>query len=146
MNHPFIEALGSIYPAERILTREVELLPYESDALTAFHSKPGAVVLPTSESEVIDTVSLCHEMGVPFVARGSGTSLSGGSLPIADGLVIGLNRLNRIKKLDPQQRIAVVEPGVINLHHHRSGATLWFVLCAGSIKPVDLHYRRQYRL
>ncbi len=116
MNHPFIEALGSIYPAERILTREVELLPYESDALTAFHSKPGAVVLPTSESEVIDTVSLCHEMGVPFVARGSGTSLSGGSLPIADGLVIGLNRLNRIKKLDPQQRIAVVEPGVINLH------------------------------
>ena len=55
-------------------------------------------------------------MAVPFVARGSGTSLSGGSLPIADGLIIALNRLNRIKKVDPQQRIAVVEPGVVNLH------------------------------
>ena len=116
MNHPFLEALKRIYPADRLLTRDVELLPYESDALTAFRTKPGAVVLPISEDEIIDTVRLCHEMAVPFVARGSGTSLSGGALPIADGLVIGLNRLNRIKKIDPQQRIAVVEPGVINLH------------------------------
>ena len=116
MNHPFIEALGKIYPADRLLTRDVELLPYESDALTAFQSKPGAVALPVNEEEIIDTVRLCHRMKVPFVARGSGTSLSGGSLPIADGLMIGLNRINRIKKIDPEQRIAVVEPGVINLH------------------------------
>ncbi len=83
--------------------------------MTAFSAKPGAVVLPINEAEVIATVRLCHEMAVPFVARGSGTSLSGGSLPIPDGLTIGLNRLNRIKRIDPEQRIAVVEPGVINL-------------------------------
>ncbi len=116
MKHPFIEALKKIYPADRLLTRDVELLPYESDALTAFQSKPGAVALPVNEDEIIDTVRLCHRMKVPFVARGSGTSLSGGSLPIADGLMIGLNRLNRIKRIDPDQRLAVVEPGVINLH------------------------------
>ena len=116
MNRRFFEELEQIYPSERILTRDVELLPYESDALTAFQTKPGAVVLPLSADEIIATVRLCHEMGVPFMARGSGTSLSGGSLPIPDGLVIALNRLNRIKRIDPQQGIAVVEPGVVNLH------------------------------
>ena len=116
MNHPFLQALETIYPPDRLLTRDVELLPYESDGLTAFQSKPGAVVLPIDEEEIIATVRLCHEHTVPFLARGSGTSLSGGSLPIPDGLVIALNRLNRIKRIDPQQRIAVVEPGVINLH------------------------------
>ncbi|MCY3834473.1 MAG: FAD-binding protein [Chloroflexi bacterium] len=115
MNRAFFAALESIYPPQRLLTRDVELLPYESDALTAFSAKPGAVVLPVNEAEIVDTVRLCHDHAVPFVARGSGTSLSGGSLPIPEGLTIGLNRLNRIKKLDPQQRIAVVEPGVINL-------------------------------
>jgi len=116
----FYESLKKIIPPNRLLTRNVELLPYESDALTAFRTKPAAVVLPISETEVIETVRLCHETGTPFVARGSGTSLSGGSLPIQDGLVIGLNRMNRIKKIDPEQRIAVVEPGVINLHITRA--------------------------
>ncbi len=116
MKSSFYEQLLEIYPAERILTRDAQLLPYESDGLTAFHSKPGAVVLPVSDEEIIKTVRLCHEMALPFVARGSGTSLSGGSLPIPDGLLIALNRLNRIKRIDPQQRIAVVEPGVVNLH------------------------------
>ena len=115
MNRAILAALENLYPAERLLTRDVELLPYESDALTAFNAKPGAVVLPVDEAEIIDTVRLCHELALPFVARGSGTSLSGGSLPIPDGLTIGLNRLNRIKRIDAQQRIAVVEPGVINL-------------------------------
>ncbi|MCY4144915.1 MAG: FAD-binding protein [Chloroflexi bacterium] len=116
MDRRFLSALGEIYPGNRLLTRDVELLPYESDALTAFQTKPGAVALPDNADEVIATVRLCHERGVPFVARGSGTSLSGGSLPIADGLTIALNRLNRIKHIDPQQRIAIVEPGVVNLH------------------------------
>ncbi len=116
MNRQFIEDLREIYPGDRLLTRDVELLPYESDALTAFQTKPGAVVLPENADEIIATVRLCHEHSVPFVARGSGTSLSGGSLPIADGLTIALNRLNRIKHIDPQQRIAIVEPGVVNLH------------------------------
>ena len=108
-------ALGRIYPPERFLTARAQLLPYESDALTVFRARPLAVVLPETQEEVIETVRLCHRERLPFVARGSGTSLSGGSLPIEEGIVIGLNRLNRILELDPGQRIAVVEPGVINL-------------------------------
>lgn len=90
-------------------------MPFESDGLTAYRVRPRAVVLPTSRREVIETVRLCSEYAVPFVARGSGTSLSGGSLPIADGIVIALNRLDRILRLDAEERLAVVEPGVINL-------------------------------
>ncbi|MBY0588183.1 FAD-binding protein [bacterium] len=110
----FFGALARIYPPGRLLTRTAELAPYESDGLTAFRVRPGGVVLPTSADEVIETVRLCHRFGVPFVARGSGTSLSGGSVPIEDGLLIGLNKMNRILQYDPQERIAVVEPGVIN--------------------------------
>ena len=118
----FYQALAQIYPPQRLLTKNVELLPYESDALTAFQAKPAAVVLPQSNEEVIATVKACHQFGVPFVARGSGTSLSGGSLPIQDGLVIALNRLNKILSIDPEQRTAVVQPGVINLHISRAVA------------------------
>ncbi len=112
----FYTQLAEICPGNRCLTRAVDLLPYESDALTAFRATPGAVVLPETEAEVIALVRLCHQAGVPFVARGSGTSLSGGSLPIQDGVVIALNRLNAILKIDPEQRTAVVQPGVINLN------------------------------
>ena len=111
----FLNDLAAIFPKDRLLTNASQLTAYESDALTAYRSTPGAVVLPTSVDEVVAAVRACHKHKVPFVARGSGTSLSGGSLPIADGLVIGLNRLNRIIRLDPAERIAVVEPGVINL-------------------------------
>jgi glycolate oxidase len=110
-----LEALRRLYPSERLLTKPGELLPYESDALTAFRCRPAAVVIAETQSEVIETVKLCHQHEVPFVARGSGTSLSGGSLPIEDGIVIALNRLTRIVKLDVRERTAVVEPGVINL-------------------------------
>jgi glycolate oxidase len=74
-----------------------------------------AVVLPETQEEVIETVRLCDRFKVPFVPRGTGTSLSGGSLPIEGGIVIGLNRLNRILRVDPLDRVAVVEPGVANL-------------------------------
>lgn len=111
----FVQELTRVYPANRLLVRRAELAPYESDALTGFRARPCAVVLPETADEVIETVRLCHTARVPFLARGSGTSLSGGSLPIDDGLVIGLNRLNRILKLDPENRIAVVEPGTVNL-------------------------------
>lgn len=115
-------ALSRIYPPDRLLTNPAQLTPYESDALTSFRARPKAVVIATSQSEVIQTVRLCHQLGVPFVARGSGTSLSGGSLPCADGLVIALNRLNRIIRLDPHERLAVVEPGVVNLEVSRAAA------------------------
>jgi glycolate oxidase len=92
-----------------------QLAAYESDALTAYRTQPLAIVVPESQDEVIALVRFCHAEKLPFVARGSGTSLSGGSLPIAGGIVIALNRLNKILRVDAEQRIAVVEPGVINL-------------------------------
>ncbi len=114
MSDPVLQRLAALLPPERLLTRPVELAAYESDGLTAFRTRPRAVAIPESSDEVVALVRLCREMRLPFVARGSGTSLSGGSLPVANGIVITLNRLNRILHLDPVQRIAVVEPGVIN--------------------------------
>jgi len=105
---------SKILPASRILSGPAQLGAYESDGLTAFHSRPLAVLVPESQDEVIAAVRMCRELRVPFVARGSGTSLSGGSLPVPDGVVIALNRLNRMLRLDARERIAVVEPGVVN--------------------------------
>ena len=111
----FTSALSKIFPPDRLLTQPAQLIPYESDSLTAYRVRPLAVVLPETQEQVVETVRLCYRFKTPFVARGSGTSLSGGSLPIKDGIVIALNRLNRILRIDPEERIAVVEPGVINL-------------------------------
>ena len=118
----WVRSLARVYPRDRLLTRPAELAPYESDALTAFRARPAAVVIPLTQEEVVETVRLCHREEVPFVARGSGTSLSGGSLPVEGGLVISLNRLNRVLRLDPEERLAVVEPGVINLEVSRVAA------------------------
>src|SRR6266853_2455845 len=96
------------------MSRPEQLAAYESDGLTAFRTCPLAIALPETADEVIALVRFCHEERLPFVARGSGTSLSGGSLPVADGIVIAMNRLNHILRLDPELRIAVVEPGVVN--------------------------------
>jgi len=110
-----IATLARIVPAERLLTRPGALAAYESDGLTSFRSRPRAVVIAESRQDVVDAVRACHAANVPFMARGSGTSLSGGAVPIEDGIVIALNRLNRILRFDPESRIAVVEPGVVNL-------------------------------
>ncbi|WP_052606070.1 FAD-linked oxidase C-terminal domain-containing protein [Calidithermus timidus] len=120
--NPALSELGRIYPAERLLVQPGQLTPYESDALTAFRARPLAVVLPETTDEVVQTVAWCARHQVPFVARGSGTSLSGGSLPVEGGVVIGLNRMNRLLELDPQERIAVVQPGFINLHVSNAAA------------------------
>src|SRR6266404_531528 len=109
-----LTGLATVLPAERLLRRPEQLAAYESDALTAFHASPLAVAVPETVEEVISLVRLCHKERLPFVARGSGTSLSGGSMPITNGIVIAMNRLNHILRLDPALRIAVVEPGVIN--------------------------------
>jgi glycolate oxidase len=122
------DRLATMLPPERLLTRPVELAAYESDGLTAFRARPLAVAIPETTEEVTAIVRLCHELKLPFVARGSGTSLSGGSLPISEGIVIALNRLNRIVRLDPQQRTAVVQPGVVNTQVTTAAA------------PFGLHY------
>ena len=110
-----ISALKSIFPPPRLLLHPAALAPYESDGLTTFRARPRAVVLVETPDEVIATVRLCHDAQVPFMSRGSGTSLSGGAVPIEGGIVIALNRLNRVLRVDPEARLAVVEPGVINL-------------------------------
>jgi glycolate oxidase len=119
MNRPpaqsaVISRLAALLPAGRLLTGPAQLASYESDGLTAFRERPLAVAVPETADEVIALVRFCQAERLAFVARGSGTSLSGGSLPIKEGIVITLNRLNRILRLDPAQRFAVVEPGVIN--------------------------------
>ena len=115
MSAAVLQRLAAVMPPGRILERPEHLAAYESDGLTAFRAHPLAVVIPETADEVVALVQFCHAERLPFVARGSGTSLSGGSLPVAGGIVIALNRLNRILKLDPAQRLAVVEPGVVNL-------------------------------
>ncbi|HEY6887586.1 MAG TPA: FAD-linked oxidase C-terminal domain-containing protein [Solirubrobacter sp.] len=99
---------------ERVLTGAAQRRAFASDALTSFQAAPAAVVLAESADEVARVVRVCHAHGVPFVPRGSGTSLSGGSLPIEGGVVIALNRLNRVLAIDREQRIARVQPGAIN--------------------------------
>ncbi len=107
-----LRALGL---GDRLLTNPAALAAFGSDALTAFHQRPAAVVIAASEDDVVQTVRLCHAEGVAFVARGSGTSLSGGSVPVDGGIVIALNRLDRVLSIDPDARTAVVQPGIINL-------------------------------
>jgi glycolate oxidase len=106
--------LGDRLPAGRLLTDPARRAVFSSDALTSFSALPEAVVIAHSVDEIVETVRVCHRERVPFVARGSGTSLSGGSLPLEGGIVIALNRLDRVLRLDREQRLAVVEPGTIN--------------------------------
>lgn len=110
-----IDELRRMLPDDRFQESPSALAAFQSDGLTAFAVKPKAVVVPRSTDEIVAIVRWCHQRQIPFVARGSGTSLSGGSLPHADGIVIALNRMNRILRLDLPNRLAVVEPGVINL-------------------------------
>ena len=115
MDASFLQKLAQSLPPESLVSNASELLIYESDALVHLRSTPGAVVLPGTAEEVQTVVRLCHAHGVPFVARGHGTGLSGGALPHPDGVLIVLSRLNRVLDIDiPNQRV-VVEPGVTNL-------------------------------
>ncbi len=110
-----VAGLQAIVSPERVLHTAAQRTPFESDGLTAFRERPGAVVLVDSTDEVVAAVRWCHETGTPCMARGSGTSLSGGAVPIPGGVVLALNRLNRVLDIRPTDRICRVEPGVINL-------------------------------
>src|SRR6202008_1059844 len=91
-----------------------ELRTYECDGLTNFRMGPTAVVLPSDARQVQQVVAACHQQCIPFVARGSGTGLSGGALPVEGGVVISLARMNRILEVDFPNARVVVEPGVLN--------------------------------
>jgi len=107
--------LGLILPVHCLLVDDEDLRPYECDGLTAYRELPLAVCLPESEGQVIDVLRTCHQLGVPVVARGAGTGLSGGAMPHAQGVVLSLARFNKILRLDPLARLAVVQSGVRNL-------------------------------
>src|SRR3981189_705729 len=114
MDNAFLTELRRIVGDSAVLDDALELLTYECDALPHLRQTPAAVVLPSSAAEVQAIVRLCARGGFPFVARGHGTGLSGGALPVAGGLVIALARLNRILDVDiPNQRMTA-EPGAPN--------------------------------
>jgi glycolate dehydrogenase FAD-linked subunit len=113
---PLRDELVSIVGPGGVLSDPDELLVYESDGLTLFRALADFIVFPTSAEEVSALVKLANREGLPFVARGAGTGLSGGCLPAEGGLVIALMRMNRVLEVDYDNQIAVVEPGLVNLH------------------------------
>jgi glycolate oxidase len=110
-----VAALRAIVPGEGVIDTERQMRPYESDGLTAYRQLPMVVVLPETTGQVSAVLRYCHENGIKVVPRGAGTSLSGGALPLADGVLLGMAKFNRIREIDYVNRLAVVEPGVTNL-------------------------------
>src|SRR5438128_3537301 len=108
-------ALRRIVPGEGVILSEPERRAYESDGLTAYRQPPLIVVLPSTVAEVAAVLRYCKAEGVKVVPRGAGTSLSGGALPLADGVLLGMAKFNRILDIDLTNRCVVVQPGVTNL-------------------------------
>jgi glycolate oxidase len=110
-----VATLRQIVPGEGVIAGEREMRPFESDGLTAYRQLPMVVVLPETTAQVAEVLRYCHGEGIKVVPRGAGTSLSGGALPLEDGVLLGMAKFNRIKEIDFDNRVAVVEPGVTNL-------------------------------
>src|SRR5262245_9424975 len=110
-----VAALRAIVPGEGVIASERAMKPYESDGLTAYRQLPMVVVLPETTAQVAEVLRYCHRQGIKVVPRGAGTSLSGGALPLGDGVLLGMAKFNRIREIDFDNRVAVVEPGVTNL-------------------------------
>jgi glycolate oxidase len=110
-----VTALRTIVPGEGVIDQAREMRAFETDGLTAYRQIPMVVVLPQTTQQVSQVLSFCHTEGIKVVPRGAGTSLSGGALPLADGVLLGMAKFNRIREIDFDNRVAVVEPGVTNL-------------------------------
>ncbi|WP_374413562.1 FAD-linked oxidase C-terminal domain-containing protein [Novosphingobium colocasiae] len=110
-----VAAMRSIVPGEGVIDDPDALRPWESDGLTAYRQPPMLVVLPETVEQVAAVLRWCHAEGVKVVPRGSGTSLSGGALPLADAVLLGMGKFKKILRIDYEDRIAVVQPGVTNL-------------------------------
>jgi glycolate oxidase len=110
-----VAALRAIVPGEGVIASERAMRPYESDGLTAYRQLPMVVVLPETTAQVAQILRYCHQQSIKVVPRGAGTSLSGGALPLGDGVLLGMAKFNRIREIDFDNRVAVVEPGVTNL-------------------------------
>jgi glycolate oxidase len=110
-----VAGLRALLPPDALIDDALRLRPYETDGLPAYRQPPLAVALPETTEQVAAVLAYCHSQGVRVVPRGAGTSLSGGALPLADAVVIGLMRLNRILEIDYADRFAVVQAGVTNI-------------------------------
>ena len=108
-------ALRRIVPGEGVVEAPIEMRAFETDGLTAYRQLPLVVVLPETTEQVSQILKYAHENGIKVVPRGAGTSLSGGALPLADGILLGLAKFNRVLEVDYANRCAVVQPGVTNL-------------------------------
>ncbi|MDP1674858.1 MAG: FAD-binding protein, partial [Burkholderiales bacterium] len=107
-------ALRAFMPEHNVLFDREDVTPYECDGLSAYRQVPMVVALPENEAQVCEILETCHAMRVPVVARGAGTGLSGGALPLGNGVLLSLAKLKNILAIDPQARIARVQPGVRN--------------------------------
>ena len=111
----FIAALRAIVPGEGVVTDDADLAVFECDGLTAYRQRPMIAVLPETTEQVSQVLAYCAAQGLKVVPRGAGTSLSGGALPLADGIILAMTKFNQILDLDFDNRCAVVQPGVTNL-------------------------------
>src|ERR1700744_3197828 len=109
-----VEALRAIVPGEGVIDTPAEMIPYESDGLMAYRQPPMGVVLPDTPEQVSKVLKYCLEQGIKVVPRGSGTSLSGGALPLADAVLLGLGKFKRVREMDFDNRGGGTEPGVPN--------------------------------
>ena len=130
MTEMLIPRMTEICGPDGVVTDPIQLRTYDCDGLTSHRCSPGLVVLPKTAEQVAAVVRECARAGIPFVARGSGTGLSGGALPRADGVLIVTSRMRDIIMIDAASRRAIVEPGVTNLAVSKAVAAVRPVLCA----------------
>ncbi|MGE5230662.1 MAG: FAD-binding oxidoreductase [Deltaproteobacteria bacterium] len=124
MKATLLEALGRIVGPRWVRHRRAELTTYSMDGLPTHESLPGVVVMPATRAEIVEIARLLHLLQVPFVARGAGTGLSGGALADPETVLVALTRMNRILRVDPAARRAVIQPGVVNARLSEAVASL----------------------
>ncbi len=110
-----IQELSHTLPKGNVITGEENIRPFECDGLSVYRQKPLAVVLPESVEQIKQVLKICKAHNTPVVTRGAGTGLAGGAMPLAESVVLGLSKLNKVKSIDVKNRLAVVEPGVRNI-------------------------------
>ena len=111
-----LAALRAVRPPIPLVSDEEGLKPFETDAFISHRATPMLAAIPETEEQVRTVVNVCRGLGIPVVSRGAGTGISGGAIPLPDGVLLVLSKMRRVIALDPLARIAIVEPGVRNLH------------------------------
>ena len=137
--------LRAILPAQSVIADEIARRAYDCDAFTMYRALPLVVALPETVAQVQAIMALAREMNVKIVPRGAGTSLSGGSMPLEDGILLGMSKFNRILEIDYENRCARVQPGVQNLAISSGGGGRGLLLRARPLLADRLFDRRQCR-